>query len=91
MGRPGTEGNIIEIGVIIFVQKNVFLQVRKTWGRELCRQNWGSNVRARVFARKRLGREPKAKELEDLYEEGSRAYSVTPEEIVEAYTTGKEV
>lgn len=67
------------------------VQVQKTWGREICRQNWGSHVRARVFARKRLGREPTTDEIEDLSEEGSRAYSVTPEEIMLAFSNGQEV
>jgi hypothetical protein len=65
--------------------------VQKTWGREICRKNWGSHVRARVFARKRLGREPTAKELEDLSGEGRQKYSVTPEDIMAAFTTGEEV
>ena len=65
--------------------------MQKTWGKELCKQGWGSHIRARVFARKRLGREPTAEEFEDLYDEGSRRYSVTPEEIMGAFSNGEEV
>jgi hypothetical protein len=70
---------------------NIFFQVQKTWGKELCRQGWGSNLRSRVFARKRLGREPTEGESEDLYEEGSQRFSVTPEEIIAAFSNGEEV
>ena len=44
-----------------------------------------------MFARKRLGREPTEKEVEDLSEEGSRRYSVTPEDIMAAFSSGEEV
>ncbi|KAF8815779.1 hypothetical protein BYT27DRAFT_7230127 [Phlegmacium glaucopus] len=65
-------------------------KVQRTWGRELCRQQWGGDVRARIFARKRLGREPTKKEFEELSEEGSPAHSVTPEEVMAAFTKGEE-
>ena len=65
--------------------------MQKTWGREICRQNWGADVRGRVFARKRLGREPTAKELEDLLEEGQGKQSITPEDIMAAFSKGEEV
>ena len=65
--------------------------MQKTWGKEICRQNWGGHLRARVFARKRLGREPTDQEVEDLSEEGNKQYSVTPEEIMAAFSNGEEV
>ena len=43
------------------------------------------------FSRKRLGREPTAKELEDLSEEGQRKESITPEDIMAAFSKGEEV
>ena len=65
--------------------------MRKTWGREICKQGWGSHVRERVFARKRLGREPTAREIEELAEEGSKKDSVTPDDIMAAFSNGEEV
>ena len=41
------------------------------------------------FSRKR--REPTAKELEDLSEEGQRKQSITPEDIMAAFSKGEEV
>ena len=56
----------------------------KTRGkRNFCRQDRGGNVRARVFIRKRLGREPTKGELEDLSEEGCWVHSVTPEDVMQ--------
>ena len=65
--------------------------MQKTWGKEISRKNWGGQFRARVFARKRLGREPTNEEVEDLSEEGGKRYSVTPEEIMAAFSNGEEV
>ena len=65
--------------------------MRKTWGREICKQGWGSHVRERVFARKRLGREPTAGEVEELSEEGGKSFSVTPDDIVAAFSNEEEV
>lgn len=92
MGRPRTKGiQDLDILEVMVIHSIILLQVQKTWGREICRQNWGSDVRARVFARIRLGREPTADEIEDLSEEGSRAHSVTPEDIMAAFSSGEEV
>jgi hypothetical protein len=65
--------------------------VQKTWGSELCKQNWGSYIRKRVFARKRLGREPTEEEVEELSEEGAQKNSVSPEDIMAAFSNGEEV
>ena len=65
--------------------------MQKTWGKEICRQGWGADVRARVFARKRLGREHKAVEVEELCEEGCKSFSVTPDDIVAAFSNEEEV
>jgi hypothetical protein len=65
--------------------------MRNTWVREICRQDWGGHVRVRVFARKRLKREPTKKEFEDFSEEGRRAHSVSPEEVMAAFAKGEEV
>lgn len=90
MVRPGTQGkqDIFEFAVIVWLN---ILQVQKTWGKEICRQGWGSDVRARVFARKRLGREPKAREVEELSEEGGKQFSVTPDDIMAAFANEEEV
>jgi hypothetical protein len=63
--------------------------VQNTWGREICRKNWGLKARIRIFAWKRLGREPAKKELEDLSQEGGQPNSVTPEEVIAAFTKGE--
>ena len=65
--------------------------MRNTWGREICKRGWGSHIRSRVFARKRLGREPTTEEVEELSEEGSKLHSVTPDDIVAAFSNGEEV
>lgn len=63
--------------------------MQNTWGREICRKNWGLKARIRVFAWKRLGREPTNKELEGLSKEGGQPNSVTPEEVIAAFTKGE--
>jgi hypothetical protein len=44
-----------------------------------------------VFARKRLGREPTEEEVEELSEEGAQKNSVSPEDIMAAFSNGEEV
>ncbi|CAA7260885.1 unnamed protein product [Cyclocybe aegerita] len=63
--------------------------VRNTWGTEICRQSWGNFVRARIYARKELGREPTADEVKEVKE--SQVFTaITPEDVISAYDAGEE-
>ncbi|KAF8164763.1 hypothetical protein B0H34DRAFT_210332 [Crassisporium funariophilum] len=64
-------------------------KVRLTWGREICRQQWGGDVCGRVRARKELGRRPTKAELQEVLESG-RHNNTTPEEVIAAYDRGDE-
>lgn len=65
-------------------------QVRNTWTREICRQGWAQDVRARVRGRIDLGREPTKAEVEEIITSG-RFRMTTPDQIMKAYNSGEEV
>lgn len=65
-------------------------QVRNTWTREICRQGWAQDVRARVRGRIDLGREPTKAEVKDIITSG-RFRMTTPDEVMKAYNSGEEV
>ncbi|KAJ2920944.1 hypothetical protein H1R20_g16151, partial [Candolleomyces eurysporus] len=66
------------------------LIVRNTWISQIQSQNWGSALRARIYARKLANPEPKPADIEQILEEGLDK-SVTKEEVALALTRGDEV
>ena len=65
-------------------------QVRNTWTREICRQGWALDVRARVRGRIDLGREPTEAEVEEIIS-NKRFTATVPDEVMKAYNCGEEV
>lgn len=46
-----------------------FIQVRNTWARELCKQDWGVDMRIRIYQRMQFGRSPTEAEYEHIEEQ----------------------
>ena len=64
-----------------------FLQVKQTWTTKVSTQGWGIDIRAKIALRKRLGRYPTVKELEDALNSEEK-FRATPEEIHSAFDEG---
>ena len=65
-------------------------QVRNTWAKQICVQQWGGSVTTRVGFRKQYGREPTSAEASQFYNSG-RHENTTPEDVAAAYDRGEEV
>ncbi|KAJ8697415.1 hypothetical protein PTI98_004224 [Pleurotus ostreatus] len=62
---------------------------RRQWVNEIMiRQGWGNKIRCEVLLRKRLGRLPTDKELDDAVNIPGFAQEVTPDDIYESFARG---
>jgi hypothetical protein len=66
-------------------------QVRKSWVKYACSSASNRKIRARVFLRGRLGREPTQAEVTEHERDKSLAGNVTDCQIMDAFDSGKEV
>ncbi|KAF8553940.1 hypothetical protein OG21DRAFT_1164436 [Imleria badia] len=62
-------------------------KVKQTWSNKASTRGWAREVRARIVLRKRLGRNPTAKELQDAMNSNEK-FHATPEELHRAFDEG---
>ncbi|KAN0092780.1 hypothetical protein V8E55_003564 [Tylopilus felleus] len=62
-------------------------KVKQTWTTKVSTQGWGTDIRAEIVLRKRLGRDPTVKEFEDALSSHEK-FHATPEEILHAFDEG---
>ena len=65
-------------------------EARNAWAKEICERGWGIDTLARIYLRKTLGRAFTKAEL-DKELSLKRKYSISPEEVSQAFLRGEEV
>ncbi|KDR74308.1 hypothetical protein GALMADRAFT_575930 [Galerina marginata CBS 339.88] len=63
---------------------------RRTWATQIIKKNWGGHFRARVVARRQLGRKPTKAEWMAVYDSG-RYKNSTAEDVAKAFERGDEL